>query len=126
MTRSTRSIKNRHIQKSRFSGDRKFHDSLVSELFQMPELLKIPDLTGESMIWKKAEYRYLHSLRDREEKGMYERVTGPDLVFFYEDNGRFHFLVVEVKGSFLAKSFYQSDEQMERANRYFRGMWKSE
>lgn len=113
------------MQRTRIKQLRRRHDLLTEDLYNRPETLGIPGINGQSIIWKTMEYRYLHSLRDKEEKGKRERYPGPDIVFLYDDADKLKFLVIDVKNNFLGKGYFDGHGTMERATKYFRGMWRS-
>jgi len=114
---------NRTIQKVRLKADRRYHDSLVRDLFDDPGLLHVEGLVPESTIWKTSEYHFMHGTTHKEE-GRYEVFPASDLVFFYAA-GSLNFLVVEVKGNLLGKSHVDAVRQLDRALSYFTGFWKA-
>ena len=116
-------VVNQEIQRVRLKSDRKFHDGIVRDIFENPASLNIEGLGSDTLIWKALEYHYLHG-RGHQNKGKYELLSAPDLVFFYQANG-FHFLVLEVKGNLLGKSHVDAERQLNRAESYFRGFWKA-
>lgn len=113
---------NRKLQSVRLKGDRKFHDHIVKELFENPGSLNIRGLNSDTVIWKSCEYHYMHG-RNHQSAGKYEVFPGPDLVFFYVANS-FHFLVMEVKGNLLGNSYLSAEDQLNRAESYFKGFWR--
>lgn len=102
-----------------------FHDSFVQELFENPRLLQVSGLTPNSAIWKRYEFRYIYRKRDQG-RVLYERVPGPDLVFFYHYDGKFRFLVAEIKSNPIGQSYARVDAQLEYAGLYFQQFWKAE
>lgn len=114
---------NRQLQNVRQKADRKYHDHIVKELFESPGSLNIGGLNSHAVIWKARDYHYMHG-RGHKSEGKYEVFSGPDLVFFYSANS-FHFLVTEVKGTLLGRSHLAADDQLDRAESYFRGFWRS-
>ena len=113
---------NRELQAARLRADQRFHDHIVQRLFDNPGSLNIRGLSSDTVIWKACDYHYMHGRGHRAE-GKYEVFPGPDLVFFYADDG-LHFLVMEVKGNLLGKSYLEAEDQLGRAEHYFRGFWK--
>jgi hypothetical protein len=117
-------VVNHQIQKTRLQADRKFHDSIVRDIFEDPVCLNIEGLDSDSIIWKVTEYHYMHGPGHMEE-GRYELFPGPDLVFFYLNADGFHLLVLEVKGSILGKSHIEAKHQLNRVKSYFTVFWKA-
>ncbi len=116
-------ILNRHLQKTRLRADRKYHDNIVRSIYDSPGCLGIPGLKSENIIWKAADYHYMHGTGHKN-LGKYEVCPGPDLVFLFTGES-LNFLVLEVKGSILGRSHVEAEHQLTRAEAYFRGFWKA-
>ncbi len=112
------------LYKGRQSADRRRHEEILQELFQEFDLLNVDGLDENAVIWKARDYHYMHG-HGHTDEGKYERMPGPDIVVFYQRGGSLHFLVVEVKGSELGRSFTYGSHQLDRAKSYFKGLWRA-